>query len=277
MPARSDAEAVQATERLLAGAIGSASARVVVASLLSDRRFSRSDARELIDEASRAILGQHELMRDALQNIRQGLCAFDEEFRVTLWNRALPRAPATCRPSWCGSAPASRRSSATTRRAASTAQGEFDTPARPPQRDPARRDKPDVYERRRPDGTVLEISTNPLPSGGFVAVYTDVTERDRAAAALREANEALEARVGERTLALSAAKAEAERANLGKTRFLAAAGHDLLQPLQAARLFLSALAERSARPGGRPDRRLARLGRAPARRAASRSPSSTAA
>ena len=87
MPAQSDAEAVQATERLLAGAIGSASARVVVASLLSDRRFSRSDARELIDEASRAILGQHELMRDALQNIRQGLCAFDEEFRVTLWNR----------------------------------------------------------------------------------------------------------------------------------------------------------------------------------------------
>ena len=87
-----------------------------------------------------------------------------------------------------------------------------------------------------------------MPSGGFVAVYTDVTERDLAAAALREANEALEARVGERTLALSAAKAEAERANLGKTRFLAAAGHDLMQPLQAARLFLSALAERSADP-----------------------------
>ena len=95
---------------------------------------------------------------------------------------------------------------------------------------------------------MLEVSTSPLPSGGFVAAYTDVTERYRAAAALREANEALEARVGERTLALSAAKAEAERANVGKTRFLAAAGHDLMQPLQAARLFLSALAERSTDP-----------------------------
>ena len=246
MPAKSDVEAVQATERLLAGAIGSASARVVVASLLSDRRFSRSDARELIDEASRAILGQHELMRDALQTIRQGLCAFDGDFRVTLWN---PRFLALC------DLPAEMVSIGTgleeivryNEARGEYGEGQFDSVL-------ARRsvagqgDRPDVYERRRPDGTVLEISTTPLPSGGFVAVYTDVTERHAAADALREANEALEARVGERTLALSAAKAEAERANVGKTRFLAAAGHDLMQPLQAARLFLSALSERSADP-----------------------------
>ena len=246
MPARGDAEAVQATERLLAGAIGSASARVVVASLLSDRRFSRADARELIDEASRAILGQHEMMRDALQNIRQGLCAFDVEFRVTLWN---PRFLELCDlPAELVQVGTSLEEIVRYNEARGEyGQGQFDTLlAR--RRHPARRDRPDVYERRRPDGTVLEVSTTPMPSGGFVAVYTDVTERDLAAAALREANEALEARVGERTLALSAAKAEAERANLGKTRFLAAAGHDLMQPLQAARLFLSALAERSRDP-----------------------------
>jgi Na+/proline symporter/signal transduction histidine kinase/CheY-like chemotaxis protein len=246
MPARSDAEAVQATERLLAGAIGSASARVVVASLLSDRRFSRSDARELIDEASRAILGQHELMRDALQNIRQGLCAFDADFRVTLWN---PRFLELCDlpPDMVRVGSSLEEIVRYNEARGEYGQGQFDSLlAR--RSAPERRHRPDVYERRRPDGTVLEISTTPLPSGGFVAVYTDVTERYRAAAALREANEALEARVGERTLALSAAKAEAERANLGKTRFLAAAGHDLMQPLQAARLFLSALSERNADP-----------------------------
>ena len=32
-------------------------------------------------------------------------------------------------------------------------------------------------ERTRPNGTVLEIRHNPLPDGGFVSIYTDITER----------------------------------------------------------------------------------------------------
>uniref|UniRef100_UPI0013DA7D26 hypothetical protein n=1 Tax=Streptococcus pneumoniae TaxID=1313 RepID=UPI0013DA7D26 len=73
--------------------------------------------------------------------------------------------------------------------------------------------------------------------------YTDVTDRHRSAEALRAANETLELRVRERTEALMQAKAEAESANASKTRFLAAASHDLLQPLNAARLFVAALDE----------------------------------
>lgn len=65
----------------------------------------------------------------------------------------------------------------------------------------------------------------------------------------------LEQRVRERTLALERAmesledaKSVAEQANLSKTRFLAAASHDLMQPLSAARLFASALVERRMAP-----------------------------
>jgi len=61
---------------------------------------------------------------------------------------------------------------------------------------------------------------------------------------LRLDRDALEAIVRERTVELQAAKDEAERANRGKSQFLAAASHDLRQPLQALRLFLDVLAVR---------------------------------
>ncbi|WP_448187348.1 NahK/ErcS family hybrid sensor histidine kinase/response regulator [Azospirillum sp. sgz301742] len=83
---------------------------------------------------------------------------------------------------------------------------------------------------------------------GFFALIHDITERRLVAQALEDAKESLERRVIERTAELTAAeaaarlaKAEAEQANLSKTKFLAAASHDLLQPLNAARLFVSAL------------------------------------
>ena len=247
IPGRVTLEAIDATERLIASAIGAASARVVVASLISGRRMSRSDARELIDDASRAILSRHELMRDALENVRQGICVFDAELRAQLWNRQFLRLLELPPEMIRVGTPLAEIVSYNEARREYGIRGEFDSLlAR--RRDPERRQRPDVYERRRPDGTVLEVATNPLPSGGFVAVYTDVTERLRAAEALRAANESLEERIGERTEALAAAKAEAELANLGKTRFMAGIGHDLLQPLQAARLFLSALAERVSDP-----------------------------
>ncbi|MCX2522829.1 hybrid sensor histidine kinase/response regulator [Larsenimonas rhizosphaerae] len=99
---------------------------------------------------------------------------------------------------------------------------------------------------------------------GFFALYQDITERRLAEIALKETNEHLEERVKERTQALSQvnealrqenkvrseaeralrhAKQVAEDANASKTRFLAAASHDLLQPLNAARLFTSALSQ----------------------------------
>lgn len=79
---------------------------------------------------------------------------------------------------------------------------------------------------------------------GFFLLYVDITERRRAELALLNANESLERRVAQRTAELEAARAKAEEANIDKTRFIAAASHDLLQPLHAARLFVAALAER---------------------------------
>ncbi|HSE74670.1 MAG TPA: ATP-binding protein, partial [Dongiaceae bacterium] len=82
---------------------------------------------------------------------------------------------------------------------------------------------------------------------GFFLLYVDITHRRRAEEALRVVNESLERRVAQRTAELEAARAKAEEANIDKTRFIAAASHDLLQPLHAARLFVAAMAERHPR------------------------------
>lgn len=107
------------------------------------------------------------------------------------------------------------------------------------------------HERRMPDGTVLDVRGDPMPGGGFVTTFTDITDFIQVRQELQQANLTLEQRVSQRTQALENANAQlqvaqaaAETATRSKTRFLAAAGHDLMQPLNAARLFVA-----SARQG----------------------------
>jgi signal transduction histidine kinase/CheY-like chemotaxis protein len=103
-------------------------------------------------------------------------------------------------------------------------------------------------------GRTIELRSNPMPDGGIVATYADITQQVEADLALKRANESLEQRVERRTAELTRVNEElaqaqmfAEEANLGKTRFLAAAGHDILQPLNAARLYCASLIEKAGR------------------------------
>jgi signal transduction histidine kinase/ActR/RegA family two-component response regulator len=103
-------------------------------------------------------------------------------------------------------------------------------------------------------GRIIELRSNPMPDGGIVATYADITARVQADLALKRANETLEQRVRSRTAELMRVNEElgqaqmlAEEANLSKTKFLAAAGHDILQPLNAARLYCSSLIEKAGK------------------------------
>lgn len=57
----------------------------------------------------------------------------------------------------------------------------------------AQLETPHRFERTRPDGTILEVRRDPVPGGGFIAIYTDITERKLAEMKLREDEEQLRA------------------------------------------------------------------------------------
>src|SRR5262249_25276335 len=84
-------------------------------------------------------------------------------------------------------------------------------------------------ERSRPDGGVIEVRHNPVPGGGFVLIYRDVTEQKRAEAEIRAARDAAEAALGD----LQAAQANlihAEKmASLGQ--LTAGIAHEIKNPL----------------------------------------------
>ncbi len=99
------------------------------------------------------------------------------------------------------------------------------------------------FEVTRSGNRFLSVFGQEMPDRGFVISFTDVTAERESARALADMNERLERRVQYRTQELGIALSEAQRANASKSRFVAAASHDLLQPLSAAKLFVSSLAE----------------------------------
>jgi signal transduction histidine kinase/CheY-like chemotaxis protein len=243
---RADPELLRFTERLLAGALGAASARLVMASMLRGRDMQLEDVVRLLDETSHVIQFNRELLRATLEHLPQGVSVVDAELRLVAWNpRYLelfhypPSLVTVGRPieelmrynASQGLLGGGNLEAAVRRRLAHMRAGHAHS-----------------HERELPDGTVLEILGNPMPGGGFVTSYSDVTAHKRTARALLESNEMLEVRVAQRTheltmlnAALAKAKADADRANYSKTRFLAAASHDLVQPITAARLFMSSI------------------------------------
>lgn len=382
-------ELIQFTERLLSGVIGASSARIVLASTLRGKEMHIGDVVTIVDEASQALRFNRSLLQSTIENISLGISVVDQQMRLVAWNRVYVEMFDYPEGLICVGRPIEEvfRYNAM--------KGEYG--AGNPDTEVAKRlkilksGKRHSYERFRPDGTVLEVRGNPMPNGGYVntymditnhkhieealreseqniriytdnvpvliayldperrylfinkayaqafhldrktisgkpcykviseeayelrrpyisavlegkrqqfvttlpssngeqryaevkyiphigeygdilgyfSLYQDITERRNAEKALKETNETLEQRVRERTHALSVvnkelrkentirslmedelrqAKSDADEANIGKTRFLASASHDLLQPLNAARLFTSALAQQS--------------------------------
>ncbi len=251
-----DFRLVRYAEHILASAIGGASSRLVLSLLLRKRTVSTKAALKLLDDANAAIQYNREILQTALDHVRQGIAVFDKELQLICWNRQfgeiLDLPPSLIRVG-VGLADILHFNSG---RGEHSSDGTEEFVSAQIQRYVS---GCEPFLERSAQGVVIEVRANRMPDGGIVTTFTDITASVEAAEALERSNETLERRVRERTEeltrlngALAHAKGEAEAANISKTKFLAAASHDILQPLNAARLYVTSLIER----GAQDDRRL---------------------
>ncbi|MBW8807275.1 MAG: PAS-domain containing protein, partial [Lysobacter sp.] len=232
-------------ERELAAVLGSSSARVLLDAARREAGRDLDTVAAIVGEASANLRFNQRVLEAALQNMSESISVVDAQLRLVAWNRRYaelfgypPELLQVGRPiadlaRWAMQRlpPVEDLEHALQRRLAFMRAGTAH-----------------LSERVFADGSIIEIRGNPMPGGGFVATFTDVTAFRRAEAGLIQANETLEQRVVERTADLQVATREAERANEAKSRFLAAVGHDLMQPLHAAQLFTDALAQQLDQP-----------------------------
>ena len=236
---------LQKVERLLASQVGTPGARVLLSALAESRHHELPELVDWVEEASMSFQFNHEVLQSSVQHIQQGISVLDHHLCLLAWNtryEALFNYPTgvletgmhienllqyNARRGLLGDT--NNVDNEIAKRIAFMREGTCYK-----------------YIRKQPDGKVIELNGSPLPGGGYVTTYSDITEYIQIQEALEESKEVLEERVRQRTEELQLARLEAERANESKTRFLAAAGHDLMQPFNAATLFASLLLQKTA-------------------------------
>jgi len=249
--ARADGRILRFTEHLLARAVGSSSSRLVLALLLESYTKNSREAVRLLDDASDALRHNRDLLQSAIDHVRQGIAVFDRELNLICWNRQFRHLLGLPADHGRVGVPLSdllRQVLAKEGLSEEALEVEIDK----------RINRLAVshlsYQEWLKDrAMVLDVRSSQMPDDGIVVTFADITETVDAQEALVQSNETLERRVEERTEELTTlntqlekATAEAQAANVGKTRFVAAASHDILQPLNAAKLFASSLVERMA-------------------------------
>ncbi|WP_329890794.1 PAS-domain containing protein [Stenotrophomonas sp. SMYL11] len=239
-----DDDRVITIERELSAVVGAGMARLLVEAARDGGTAPLDAVTRAVGEATQVLRFNQRLLEAALENMSQGISVVDAQLQLVAWNSRYAALfkfppellqvgqPVVNLTAWAlaelkiGDGPGDSRDKALQRRVAHM-----------------RRGTPHLSERIFPDNTIVEIRGNPMPGGGYVATFTDVTAFRRAEEALKRSNETLERRVQDRTARLEQAVHEAERANVAKTRFLTAVGHDLIQPLHAAQLLTDAMSQ----------------------------------
>jgi two-component system NtrC family sensor kinase len=200
--------------------------QIALGSTFADQATIAIENARLITELDRR---QAEL-RLTFDNMGDGVAMFDSALRLAAWNRNFEQI-LDISEEWLSSP-----RTYTELIEYLTARGEFG-----PSPELSRIDRDDTraarFERKRPDGRVLEVRRNAAPSGGFVFIYSDITERKRAEERLQAARESAEHALAE-LKAVQGNLIQAEKmASLGQ--LTAGIAHEIKNPLNFVNNFAS--------------------------------------
>ena len=227
------------TEQYLAGTIGAASARTLLTTAMVNNGLALGQVANILDQASQWQRFNQNLIMTMIDHMTQGVSVVDENMCMVAWNNQYLKLfdyPKDLAYVGCPIADLIRYNA----ERGECGPGSVEEHVRK-RIHWMKVGSSHEFERIRKDGRVIQMRGNPITGGGFVTTFADIT-------AFRENEAFLEARVQDRTQQLAnalteqqLAREQADRANMSKSRFIAAASHDLLQPMHAARLFSTAL------------------------------------
>jgi len=232
-------QAIEYTRLQLSAVLGSASTRMVMKAASTSQQMPLEDVVSIVDEANQMFRFNRELLQSGVENIEQGISVVDVDMRLVAWNQRYidlldyPEGLVTV------GKPVALLLAFNIKKGVIVGEEPHALVER--RLAHMRAGNSHHFQRSMPNGLVLEIRGQPMPGGGFVSTFSDITEHIENKKALQRANETLEKRVTQRTKELELAMAQAKAADSSKTRFLAAASHDLMQPFNALSLFTSML------------------------------------
>ncbi|MBB6522434.1 PAS domain-containing hybrid sensor histidine kinase/response regulator [Pseudoteredinibacter isoporae] len=249
---------LQEVEGVMASILGAATAQRSMKLLSRDRPLKLQDFAELVDNASQQLRFNQDLLQTTVETVSQGISVVDADLRLVAWNEHYAKLfdyPERTLYIGCPVENLYRINAERGMYGDDPSNREQDIARR---LDLLRHGSAHRFERQLPNGIVVDVRGTPMPNGGFVTTYTDISDFKAVVSALEETTAGLEQRVAQRTQELSISNEELAEENKrravaeqrlweqhnDKTRFLAHTSHDLLQPINAARLFAASVQEK---------------------------------